>query len=110
VRPLRLNNQIVTMEEQEGITGLILIAVLTTLVANLVVAFLEPDLSLIGVLSATLATLYNIGPGLAEVGPTKNFAFLHDGTKLFLSLLMVLGRLEFLALLVLLSPAFWRRY
>jgi trk system potassium uptake protein len=57
-----------------------------------------------------MATLFNIGPGLGEVGPTRNFAHLVPGTQLFLSLLMIFGRLEFFALLVLFMPSLWRKY
>ena len=59
---------------------------------------------------AVLATLPNIGPGFGEVGPTGNFAHFLPATKLFLCLLMVLGRLELYTVLVLLVPALWRKY
>ena len=45
-------------------------------------------------MSATIACLGSVGPGLAEVGPTKSYAFLPDAAKLLLSSLMVFGRLE----------------
>lgn len=60
-------------------------------------------------LSATAATLCNVGPGLGEiVGPKGNFSTLPDGVKWILSFAMLLGRLELLGVLVLLSPTFWR--
>jgi trk system potassium uptake protein TrkH len=59
--------------------------------------------------TAVLATLNNIGPGLAGVGPYQNFAFLPEAGKLMLSLFMILGRLEFYAVVVLFTPRFWRR-
>ena len=58
--------------------------------------------------SAVAATLNNIGPGLDLVGPTHNYAMFTDATKILLSMLMALGRLELYAFLVLLVPAFWR--
>lgn len=58
--------------------------------------------------TSVLATLNNIGPGLAAVGPTMNFGEMPGIAKLMLSLLMILGRLEFYALVVLLLPRFWR--
>lgn len=61
-------------------------------------------------LGSALATLSNIGPGFGSVGPTENFAHFRPGTQVFLSLLMVLGRLELFAILVLFIPAAWRRY
>lgn len=59
--------------------------------------------------SASIATLGNIGPGLAGVGPTENFAFWSDGQKLLMVLLMWIGRLEVYAIAALLTASFWRR-
>ena len=59
--------------------------------------------------TASIATLSNIGPGLAAVGPTGNFAFFATWQKLVMVLLMLLGRLEFFAVLALLQRQFWRR-
>ncbi|MEO0663756.1 MAG: TrkH family potassium uptake protein, partial [Planctomycetota bacterium] len=61
-----------------------------------------------------LVTLNNVGPGLGGVGPYSDaavtgFGSFHDAAKVALSLCMVLGRLEFYALVVLLMPSFWRR-
>ena len=60
--------------------------------------------------SAVLAALSNIGPGFGDVGPTDNFAHLRDSTQVFLAWLMILGRLELFALLVLFFPSVWRKY
>ena len=59
-------------------------------------------------LSAVLACLNNIGPGLDAVGPTCNFAAFSSGTKLVLIIDMLAGRLELFPLLVLLSRSTWR--
>lgn len=61
-------------------------------------------------LAAVLATLSNIGPGFGDLGPTDNFSGLREPTLVFLSGLMILGRLELFAILVLFVPAAWRRY
>jgi len=58
--------------------------------------------------TAVLATLNNIGPGLAAVGPSFNFGFMPDMAKLLLSFFMILGRLEFYAVVVLFVPRFWK--
>lgn len=67
------------------------------------------DLDLESAATATLATLNNIGPGLSAVGPSMNFAELNPIAKLVLSGCMILGRLEFYALVVLFLPSFWRK-
>ena len=56
--------------------------------------------------SAIAASLNNLGPGLGEV--SNNYAALSDFNKWVCVLAMILGRLEIFALLVLLTPTFWR--
>ncbi len=58
--------------------------------------------------SAVAATLNNIGPGLGALGPAGNYSKFSAAGKLLLTLLMLLGRLELFAILVLFVPAFWR--
>jgi len=57
--------------------------------------------------SAVAACMNNLGPGLNEVG--SNYAGLADHVKWVLCFAMLLGRLEIFTLLVLLTPAFWKR-
>jgi trk system potassium uptake protein TrkH len=57
--------------------------------------------------SAVAACLNNLGPGLGDVG--QNFASINDVAKWILTLAMLLGRLEIFTLLVLFTPAFWRK-
>ncbi len=58
--------------------------------------------------TASAATLNNIGPGLAEVSATANYGWFSPQSKLLMTLLMVLGRLEVYAIFVLFMPRFWR--
>lgn len=67
-------------------------------------------LDFITALTAPLATVTNVGPGLGPViGPAGNFSTLPDAALWVLSAAMLLGRLEFMSVLVLLMPVFWRR-
>jgi trk system potassium uptake protein TrkH len=59
--------------------------------------------------SATIATLGNVGPGLAKVGPVQNYEFFGDPEKLVMILLMWLGRLEVYSILAVFMVRFWRR-
>ena len=61
-------------------------------------------------LTAVIATLSNIGPGLGMVGPTGNFSAFSDLSKVVLSLCMLIGRLEIFPMLMLLAPSAWRKY
>jgi trk system potassium uptake protein len=65
---------------------------------------------MITAMSGAATAVGNVGPGLGPIiGPSGNFASLPDGAKWLLSFGMLLGRLEFFTVLVVLSPAFWRR-
>ena len=60
--------------------------------------------------SGAATTLGCVGPGLGEtIGPAGSFQPLPDVTKWIFISLMLLGRLELIAVFVVLSPAFWRR-
>ena len=59
--------------------------------------------------TAVAATINNIGPGLAGVGPTKNFAGYSDFSTIVLTLDMLIGRLEIFPMLVLFSPHAWKK-
>lgn len=58
--------------------------------------------------TATLANLGNIGPGLGPVGPAGNYAFFPWWIKLWLTFTMLVGRLEVYTVLVLFTRRFWR--
>lgn len=107
---LRLNGD--TVGESLRLQSVFFVA-LAAVVAALgtgLVSLLEPMMDLDSSFSATLATLFNIGPGIGMVGPTENFAHLSSPTLALLSLFMLLGRLEFFAVLVLFMPSLWRKY
>ena len=60
-------------------------------------------------LSAVLATFNNIGPGIDAVGPTCNFAFFSDLSKVTLIFNMLAGRLEIFPMLILFSRLTWKK-
>ena len=86
----------------------ITVYLLTFVVGAVLVALLDP-VDLTTALMASLACVANVGPGLGMVGPVDNYAFFSPASKLVLSALMLLGRLEFFTLLALLNPRFWKR-
>jgi trk system potassium uptake protein TrkH len=59
--------------------------------------------------SAAVASINNTGPGLGKVGPLSTYAVLSDFQIWVCSFLMLLGRLELMTLLVVMTPAFWRK-
>lgn len=61
-------------------------------------------------LSGSATAISNVGPGLgAIIGPAGNFDPLPDAAKWLLCFAMLLGRLELFTVLVLITPAFWRK-
>ena len=58
-------------------------------------------------ISATATCIGNVGPGLGSVGPSTTFSSLPVVSKLVLSVIMWLGRLEILGCLLLFSPRAW---
>ena len=59
--------------------------------------------------SAVAACINNIGPGFGMVSPVGNFSGFSDFNKIVLTLDMLIGRLEVYPMLLLISPAIWRR-
>ena len=60
-------------------------------------------------ISAVVACMFNVGPGLGLVGPAEHYGHLPALAKWTLSVVMIAGRLEFYTLVVIVTPAFWRR-
>lgn len=66
-------------------------------------------LEVVTAFSAVVASINNTGPGLNQVGPATTYAVLSDFQTWVCTFAMLLGRLEIFTLLVVLTPAFWRR-
>ncbi len=58
--------------------------------------------------TAVLATINNMGPGLAEAGPSQNFGSFSIFSKIVLMFDMLAGRLELFPLLILFHPGIWK--
>jgi trk system potassium uptake protein TrkH len=109
---LVVNGNPIDGEARARTTSFVALYLLIIALGSVVVGIFEAGqgIELETCLAAVLATLSNIGPGFGELGPTDNFAGLREPTLVFLSGLMILGRLELFAILVLFVPAAWRRY
>ncbi len=108
VRALRINGEVVDEGMQRMAYGFFLIYIGWFVLGCLVMSFL--GLPFQGAVTSVAATLNNVGPGLDVVGPATNFAAVHPMGKLFLSLCMVLGRLELFSICALFMPSFWRSH
>jgi len=79
----------------------------TVIVLSMVL--LLTDIDPLTAFSAILASVHCMGPGLGAVGPSSNYAVLTDFQIWVCTLAMLLGRLEILSFMAMLSPAFWKR-
>jgi len=59
--------------------------------------------------SGMITCLSDVGPGLGTIGPAYNFSHLTDFSKLFLALVMLIGRLEIFTVLLIFTPVFWKK-
>lgn len=64
---------------------------------------------LVSSFTAVAACLNNIGPGLSLVGPASNFGWMSNFSKILLSFDMLAGRLEIFPIIILFSPATWKK-
>lgn len=108
VQPLQLGGRIVESDVIFAVLGFMLVYGATILGLTLLL-LLSGDLDLDTAMSAVVASINCMGPGLGTVGPASNFGHLGDFQTWVLSAAMLLGRLELLAVLVLFTPQFWRK-
>ncbi len=108
VFPTRYNGQPITDDITRGVVAFSFFFFLT--IAGLALGLAMMGLDLVTALSGAATAVANVGPGLGDtIGPAGNFAPLPDAAKWLLCVGMLLGRLEILTVLVLLTPMFWRR-
>ncbi len=107
VIPVRLNRQAVEESVVTNVLAFIAFYGIIAVISMAIMSALGNDfMTSVGAVAATLG---NIGPGIGKVGPSLNYAEIHDAGKWFLSFLMLVGRLELFTVLVIFSPMFWRR-
>ena len=99
----------ISESEESKVLRYIVLLLMTLALGVFLLAIFEPQLSLAGNLSAICASCFNVGPGLEELGPTQTYTFLKKSSKTLLACLMITGRLELYAILVLLTPTFWKK-
>jgi trk system potassium uptake protein TrkH len=104
---IRLGGETTPEPAVNGLLNLVYLSWLVIIFAWLLLTALGVDL--LTSLSAVVACVFNVGPGLGGVGPMNTYALLPDPAKWILSLCMIAGRLEFYTLLVILTRPFWQR-
>ncbi|AGM40164.1 Potassium uptake protein TrkH [Spiribacter salinus M19-40] len=103
--PIKIGNRPVNERVIDAVWGFF--AAYVVLFVILMLSLLAMGLDQVTAFSAVASGLANLGPALGDVA--ANFASVGDGPKLVMCVAMILGRLELFTLLVLFTPAFWRR-
>jgi trk system potassium uptake protein TrkH len=105
--PVRIGGRPVPDHIGDSVLAFIFLYFMT--VVTLTFAMLLTGLDFVSSFSAVVASINNAGPGLALVGPAHNFAILTDAQTWICTAAMLVGRLEIFSVLVLFTPAFWRK-
>ncbi len=105
VIPIKIGRKPVPNNIIDAVWGF-LAAYVATFIALMLLLMMD-GLDQVTAFSAVAACMNNLGPGLGDVG--ANYADISSFSKSLLCVAMLLGRLEIFTLLVLFTPAFWRR-
>jgi trk system potassium uptake protein TrkH len=106
-RPVKLAGQPIENNVVFAVLAYAFVYVSCIVIFTLLLALSGADV--VTAFSAVVASVNNTGPGLAQVGPASTYAVLNDFQTWVCSFAMLLGRLELFTLLVVLTPAFWRK-
>ena len=108
VAPVRMDGKVVNHETIRA-TNVYVAAYIFIFAASFFLISLD-DFDMVTNFTAIAATLNNIGPGLAQVGPMMNFGSYSNPAKLVMIFDMLAGRLEIFPMLVFFMPDTWRRF
>ena len=107
VIPIRYNKRAIPEKITSNILNFVTLYMMIFITGSIVMSFFGLDLET--AMGSVAASLGNIGPGIGSVGPADNFAHLPQGGKWFLSMLMLMGRLELFTVIVLFTPGYWKK-
>jgi trk system potassium uptake protein TrkH len=111
VKPVRLGGQVVEEAVIKSIYGFTLLYLLTFGVATVLIILdagrVGLDVTILEAISASLATLGNIGPGFGFLGPFGSYGAFPSTSRLLMIFLMWIGRLEIIPVFVIFTGAFW---
>jgi len=110
VRPVKIGKSLIDAELKRSTLVYVLGIVILFAMGSAALMFLEANrgIDITTAATASASMLNNIGPGLARVGPMQNYAWFSDMSKMMMSMLMLLGRLEVFTVVAVFSPRFWR--
>ena len=104
---VRIGGRVIPDRVADAILGFIFLYFMT--VASLTFALLLSGLDFDSAFSAIVAAINNTAHGLGTVGPVRNYDSLTQFQTWICTVAMLLGRLEIFSVIVLFTPAFWRK-
>lgn len=107
MKAIRINNQVITPENTNEIFAFLLIY--TTLILFGGILLSAMDFPIVDAFFSSISCASNNGLGAGVTGVTGSFDFVPSAGKWVMSFLMLAGRLEIFALIMLVTPAFWRK-
>jgi trk system potassium uptake protein TrkH len=108
VLPVRLNRKAISADITFNVMAFTITYFMVFAIGSIVISGLGYDFET--TIGAVASCLGNIGPGLGKAGPVYTYAFFSSEAKWFLSLMMLLGRLELFTVLILFTPYFWAKH
>ncbi len=109
IKPVRLGGQPIDESQCRAIGVYVGLIMVISIISTILLLAIEADIDLETAFSSVVSCLNNIGPGLHQTGPMANYAFMSAPSKAMLTFLMILGRLEVMAIFCLFTPGFWRK-
>ncbi len=107
VIPVRINRKTIPQEIIHNFLAFFLLYMLLFMAGAASMTLFGLDFT--SAIGASAATLGNIGPAIANVGPIESYANIPNAAKWILSFYMIMGRLEIFTVLLLFSPSFWKK-
>ncbi|WP_138005515.1 TrkH family potassium uptake protein [Halalkalirubrum salinum] len=112
IRPVRLSGSVIDEETIRDIYAYTLVSIVFFILATIFVVLdasrVQLTVSEFEAMSAAAATFFNIGPAFGIAGPLESYETFPQSTKLVMTFLMWVGRIEIIPVLVLLTPSYWR--
>ncbi len=103
---IKINGHAIADDKAGAVLFFIVLYLIVFVTGTLIMSFMGVDFKTS--MGSVITTMGGIGPGIGAVGPAGNFAGIPTAGKLLLSALMIMGRLELLTFLIVLTPSFWK--
>lgn len=107
IKKIKMDSHLIDHETVRSVNVYMVAYLMIFAISLVLISFDNHDL--ITSFTAVTATINNIGPGLDMVGPTSNFGFFTIQSKIVLIFDMLAGRLELFPMLLLFTPATWKK-